>query len=244
MTAPSPQPRLARVAAAIGDPTRASMLARLLDGRAHTARELADHAGVAASTASGHLRLLVDERLVRARAQGRHRYFTLADGDVAQALEALLRVADGGGSAPARTWQAPAMQALRHARSCYGHLAGQLGVRLCRCLVARGWAEAVPGTAGYTLSAAGTGALAASGLALPPRLLAPGRRVLHGCLDWSERRDHFAGPLAVALLEAFEARGWLRRRSDSRALELTPPGQRHLVDGLLAEPAEAAAVLT
>ncbi len=229
----TPQPRFARIAAAIGDPTRALMLSRLLDGCHHTAKELADHAGIAASTASGHLRLLLDERLVRARSQGRHRYFALADGNVAQALESLLRVADGAGAAPATRWQSPAMAGLRHARSCYGHLAGELGVRLCQCFVQRGWAVAANDSADYPLTEAGAQALAAAGLELAPRLLVPGKRVLYGCLDWSQRRDHFAGPLAVALLEAFLAQGWLRRRADSRALDLTPRGRIALVDKLL-----------
>jgi DNA-binding transcriptional ArsR family regulator len=227
------QPRIARVAAAIGDPTRARMLTRLLDGCHHTAKELADHAGIAASTASGHLRRLLDEQLVRARSQGRHRYFALADGNVAQALEALLRVADGGAAVPTTRWAAPTMAGLRHARSCYGHLAGTLGVRLCRCFVQRRWVTPTDDRADYPLTGAGAEALAASGLDLAPRLLAPGRRVLYGCLDWSERRDHFAGPLAVALLDAFLAQGWLRRRADSRALDLTPRGRVALVDKLL-----------
>lgn len=229
----TPQPRFARIAAAIGDPTRALMLTRLLDGCHHTAKELADHAGIAASTASGHLRLLLDERLVRARSQGRHRYFALADGNVAQALESLLRVADGGAAAPTTRWQSPAMAGLRHARSCYGHLAGELGVRLCQCFVQRGWAVAADDGADYPLTEAGVQALAAAGLDLAPRLLAPGKRVLYGCLDWSQRRDHFAGPLAVALLETFLAQGWLRRRADSRALDVTPRGRIALVDKLL-----------
>jgi DNA-binding transcriptional ArsR family regulator len=229
----TPQPRFARIAAAIGDATRARMLSRLLDGCHHTAKELADDAGVSASTASGHLRLLQDEQLVRARSQGRHRYFALADGNVAQALEALLRVADGA-AAPAPTrWAAPTMAGLRHARSCYGHLAGTLGVRLCQCFVQRGWVTPAVGNADHPLTEAGAEALAASGLDLAPRLLAPGRRVLYGCLDWSERRDHLAGPLAVALLDAFLAQGWLRRRTDSRALDLTPRGRIALVDRLL-----------
>jgi hypothetical protein len=186
------------------------------------------------------LRLLLDEHLVRARSQGRHRYFALADGNVGQALESLLRVADGAAAAPTPRWRSPAMQALRHARSCYGHLAGELGVRLCRCFVARRWVAPEHDGADYPLTEAGAQALGERGLALDPRLLRPGRRVLYGCLDWSERRDHFAGPLAVALLEAFLARGWLRRRADSRALDLTPPGRQQLLDGLLAEPPGAA----
>jgi DNA-binding transcriptional ArsR family regulator len=216
------EPRLARVAAAIADPTRARVLARLLDGRLHTAGELATHAGVTAATMSAHLKLLVDEGLARVRPQGRHRYFGLADGDVAHALEALLRVADGRDTGPAadlKRWQKPAMRGLRHARSCYGHLAGELGVRWRETLLAKGWVTA-PAEGRYDLSAEGRVALAEL---MPEGLSAPGR-VLYDCVDWSERRDHFAGPLAVAWLAAMVDKGWLRRVDYSRELSPTPPG--------------------
>lgn len=233
------EPRLARVAAAIADPTRARTLARLLDGRLHTAGELATHAGVGAAAMSAHLKLLVDEGLARVRPQGRHRYFGLADGDVAHALEALLRVADGRGdgrgddpAADLRRWQRPAMRGLRHARSCYGHLAGELGVRWRETLLARGWVRAAP-DGRYELSAAGRQALA--GL-MPGQPIATGR-LLYDCVDWSERRDHFAGPLAVAWLEAMLAQGWLQRAGASRELRLTPLGKPMLVDGQWGDPA-------
>lgn len=228
----SAEPRLARIAAAIADPTRARTLARLLDGRLHTAGELATHAGVGAATMSAHLKLLVDEGLARVRPQGRHRYFGLADGDVAHALEALLRVADGRDAGPAadlKRWQKPGMRGLRHARSCYGHLAGELGVQLHDMLRSRGWVERADGAERLTDGA--REALRAQGLALP----APAAgRALYPCVDWSERREHFAGAQAVALLEALVERGWLRRRDASRELVLTPTGQREFVDGLLA----------
>ena len=211
------QPRFARIAAAIGDPTRALMLSRLLDGRFYTATELAQHAGVAAPTASQHLRLLVDEGLARVRAQGRHRYYMLADGNVAHALEALLRVADGALPESTR-WKAPSMRGLRHARSCYGHLAGVLGVDLCKCFVHNGW---VTGDAhDYALTVNGAAQMRELGIVLQD---AP--RQLYGCVDWSERRDHFAGPLAVALLDNFIERGWLRRSDDSRALAVSASGE-------------------
>lgn len=214
------QPRFARVAAAIGDPTRALMLSRLLDGRFYTATELAQHAGVAAPTASQHLKLLVDEGLARVRAQGRHRYYMLADGNVAHALEALLRVADGALPETTR-WKAPAMRDLRHARSCYGHLAGVLGVDLCRCFVENGWVEG--DAQNYVLTTEGAARVRDLGIVLHQ---AP--RQLYGCVDWSERRDHFAGPLAVALLDNFIERGWLRRSADSRALEVSASGRAAL----------------
>ncbi|MDR7049833.1 DNA-binding transcriptional ArsR family regulator [Duganella sp. 3397] len=220
------QPRFGRVAAAIGDPTRALMLARLLDGRYYTATDLATHAGVAAPTASQHLKLLVDEGLARVRAQGRHRYYMLADANVTHALEALLRVADGALPESTR-WQAPAMTGLRHARTCYGHLAGVLGVDLCRCFIARGWVE--QGDHDYPLTPEGRRGLLALGVVLPAEG-APVRRQLYGCVDWSERRDHFAGPLAVTLLDYFIERGWLRRSGDSRALEVPASGKLALAE--------------
>jgi DNA-binding transcriptional ArsR family regulator len=217
------QPRFARVAAAIGDPTRALMLSRLLDGRFYTATDLAQHAGVSAPTASQHLKLLVDEGLARVRAQGRHRYYMLADGNVAHALEALLRVADGALPETVR-WQAPAMRGLRHARSCYGHLAGVLGVDLCRCFVENGWVQPGEGDGhDYPLTPAGVEQLRQLGIT--PH---EGARQLYGCVDWSERRDHFAGPLAVALLDNFVDRGWLRRGDDTRALEVSASGKAGL----------------
>ena len=227
----SAEPRLARVAAAIADPTRARVLARLLDGRLHTAGELAAHAGVSAATMSAHLKLLVDEGLARVRPQGRHRYFGLADSDVAHALEALLRVADGRDAEPAadvRRWQRPEMRGLRHARSCYGHLAGELGVRWRETLLAKGWVRAAP-DGRYELSDEGRAALSE----LMPQGFAAAGRVLYDCVDWSERRDHFAGPLAVAWLEAMLQRGWVQRVPDSRELQLTPPGRLALLDQLM-----------
>jgi DNA-binding transcriptional ArsR family regulator len=229
---PTFEPRFARIASAIGEPTRALMLARLLDGRHYTATELAAHAGVGSSTASEHLKLLVEERLVRVRAQGRHRYFTLADGNVAHALEALLRVADGQMPETTR-WHAPALHTLRHARSCYGHLAGELGVRLCACFIERGWVSAAADAhQEYRVTEIGAAQLNLFGLADGvARLQTP--RALYGCVDWSERRDHFAGPVAVALLEQFISRGWLAREANSRVLRVTARGKTELIEDLL-----------
>ena len=227
------EPRLARIAAAIADPTRARTLARLLDGRLHTAGELATHAGVGAATMSAHLKLLVDEGMASVRPQGRHRYFGLADGDVAHALEALLRVADrrDGIDEPAadlKRWQRPEMRGLRHARSCYGHLAGELGVRWRETLLAKGWVKAAP-DGRYEPTVAGREALSE----LTPEGFAATGRLLYDCVDWSERRDHFAGPLAVAWLEAMVEKGWLKRVADTRELRLTPPGRPALVESLM-----------
>lgn len=123
------------------------------------------------------------------------------------------------------------MRGLRHARSCYGHLAGELGVRLHEVLLSRGWVQSAQRAGwGYVFSDAGREGLAALGLS---QLEEGGRRALYDCMDWSERRDHFAGAAAVGLLEAFIDKGWLRRVEGSRELAVTPTGHLALLDGLL-----------
>jgi len=211
------EPRFARVAAMIGDPTRARMLASLLDGSMMTAGEIARAADVTPQTASAHLAKLAGSGLVAVREQGRHRYFRLADSDVAHALEALAIVGEPLASAdPHRVvWSRDAMKPLRHARTCYGHLAGQLGVRLHDALIAHDVVKMDEGR--YAIDERGHRWLAS--IDFDATNVAPSARgIAYPCVDWSERRDHFAGPLAVALLEHFLERRWLTRVDDSRAL--------------------------
>jgi DNA-binding transcriptional ArsR family regulator len=215
----APEPRFAKVAAMIGDPTRARMLAALMGGEFMAAGELARAAGVTPQTASSHVAKLVDAELVVTRSQGRHRYFKLADADIAHALEALSLVAER--NAGADKWERGAYKPLKAARSCYGHLAGELGVKLFEGLLARG--TLAPHDGHFVLTEAGRGQLAALGLKLPAS--ATSRRFAYPCLDWSERRDHLAGSLAVALLAQGLERGWLLRAKDSRALTLTHSGE-------------------
>lgn len=223
MNIPHVEPRFARIAAAIGDPTRARMLSALLGGVSLPAGEIARAAGVNASTASEHLALLVDEGLVAVRAQGRHRYFSVSDADVAHALEALSLVAErehGGDK-----WLRDPFRPLKHARSCYRHLAGELGVRLLDSLLGRGCLAAGP--SGYELTPAGFEWLGRIGMEpVAPR---SGERFAYPCVDVSERRDHLSGRLATALLDHFMVRRWLARVAESRALKLTPLGTRTLL---------------
>jgi DNA-binding transcriptional ArsR family regulator len=217
-----PEPRIARVAAQIAEPTRARMLAYLLSGNWASAGELARAGSVSAATASAHLGQLLDEGFVVCEPRGRHRYYRLADDDIARALEALAMVAER--STHAQAWASPARQRLRHARSCYRHLAGGMGVALFQGMLQRGWLRAQP--SGYALTEAGLAWLHDIGLdaeAWAPA--AANGRIAYACLDWSERRDHLGGRLANALLAHFLDQHWLRRRAGERALELTPAGQ-------------------
>ena len=223
----SPEPRFARIAAMIGDPTRAHMLSALMGGQYLAAGELAQAAGVSAQTASGHIAKLLANEMVVLRTQGRHRYLKLADAEIAHALEALSLVAER--NAGAAKWEQGAYKPLKAARTCYSHLAGELGVALFDGLLARG--TITPQAGQFVLSEAGRDELQALGLTLPAAASNP-RRFAYPCLDWSERRDHLAGGLAVALLAHAVEHGWLRRMPDSRALTLTPPGRRALAPWL------------
>jgi DNA-binding transcriptional ArsR family regulator len=222
------EPRLARMASLVADTSRARMLCYLLGGEMASAGELARAASVSAATASAHLAKLVDAGLLASEPRGRHRYYRLADADVAHALEALAMVAERG--THARSWASPARARLRFARCCYGHLAGRIGVALLQAMVEQGWLASA-GDNGYALTASGAEALDALGLdgVLWQRRTAAGAAgMAYGCLDWSERRDHLAGNLAHALLDHFVERDWLRRQAGDRALRLTPTGRQAL----------------
>lgn len=226
------EPRLVRIAALLADASRARMLSYLLGGELASASELAACASVTASTASAHLARLLEAGLLACEPRGRHRYYRLADAEVAHALEALALVAERGSHEA--EWARPARARLRGARCCYGHLAGRAGVALLTHLQQEHWLEPAASGAGpvFTLSARGAEGIAGWGLdgqAWQARLAGAGqRRQAYPCLDWSERRDHLAGPLGNALLDHFIARGWLRRREGERALAATPTGRRAL----------------
>ena len=212
-------PRIAAIAALIGDPARANMLTLLMDGRSLTARELAEGGGIAAPTASGHLGRLLEAGLLAVRRQGRHRYYRLSGADVAEALEALMGLAQRTGAVAVRT--GPSYPALREARICYDHLAGERGVALLERLRARGLVE---GEEAMAPTESGLAWLA--GLGIDVAALARGRRPLcRACLDWSERRIHLGGAIGAALLDLMLERGWIRREK-GRVLRFSPEGTR------------------
>jgi DNA-binding transcriptional ArsR family regulator len=216
-------PNITTIAALIGDHARAEVLTALMSGMALTATELAEVAGVTKQTISGHLAKLVDARLLAVEAQGRHRYFRLAGHDVAQLLESLMNVAFRTGAVRVRT--SPREPALRKARVCYDHLAGELGVAVYDFLVERG-ALALAGD-GIVLTDIGQGVMRKLGI--DTAAVAASRRAFcRTCLDWSERRHHLAGGLGAALLARFEQLGWARRVKDSRVVAFSPDGEMEL----------------
>lgn len=222
----------AETAALVGDLARANMLAALMDGRALTATELARVAGITPQTASGHLSLLTDAGLLAMERQGRHRYHRLASPAIAGMLEGIMSVA-AGLEGPGRTGRKAAVvagprdKALRHARTCYDHLAGEIAVAMADCMVARGHLD---------LSADG-GALTYEGAVFLRELgvelnagansgsrRSQGRIFCRPCLDWSERRPHIAGMLGAAICRCCFAKGWTRPQNNTRAVSVTPLG--------------------
>jgi len=218
----------AEVATLAGDPARAGMLHALMDGRALTASELAQVAGITAQTASSHLARMVTAGLLSVEKQGRHRYHRLASPAVAQMMESIMRVASDLEPPQRRLVVGPSDAALREARTCYDHLAGRLGVALADALVAGGHAE-LAGDGGI-ITDAGIAFLGRVGIdveALQARRgTRSGRILCRPCLDWSERRPHLAGAVGAALCAHSLARGWVRRIEGTRALAVTPKGQR------------------
>jgi DNA-binding transcriptional ArsR family regulator len=230
-------PHISGIAALIGEPARAEMLTALMADRALTATELATVAGVGKATASAHLAKLVDARLLAVQAQGRHRYFRLADRDVAQLLESLTGVAFRTGAL--RLKSSPREPALRRARVCYDHLAGELGVQAFEALMAQRCFKA--GATGLQITPAGTAWFTRLGVDVDA-VAAQRRMMCKACLDWSERRHHLAGAWGTALLERLFDLGWARRVKGTRIVQFTPPGERAFQ--ALFAPAHASAGVT
>ena len=215
---------VARIAGAIAEPARSRMLCCLMDGHARTSTELSVVAEVTPSTASAHLNRLKEQGLVKVQAQGKHRYYSLADKDVASALEALMIVA----GATREPFVPNTPTRLRAARTCYDHMAGTLGVALHDRLLALGWlTQDEPADTHYELTDAGSAALQRLGVDVD-HARHTRRRFACACVDWSERRPHLGGALGAALLQMVLQKRWLVADLDSRALAITPAGEREM----------------
>lgn len=222
--------RIAEIAALVGDPTRTTMLMALMDGRAFTAGELARAASVTPQTASGHLAQLAAAGLIEAWKQGRHRYHRLASPAVAEMLEGMEQVALLSAPRNAKPIVVgPRERDLRAGRTCYDHLAGRLGCDITDALLTRDHLELAKD--GGALTDSGAEFLARLGVDIEgaaARGKRTGRIFCRPCIDWSERRPHVAGALGAALCKHAFARGWIRRRTDTRAVIVTPKGQLEL----------------
>ena len=217
-------PDIAQLGALIGDPARANMLTALMTGGALTATELAAEAGVTVQTASSHLKKLEAADLLIQRKQGRHRYFALADDDVGALLETMMGLAARRGLTRTRT--GPKDPALRKARVCYNHLAGELGVALYDGLLASELLAEIDGEPVLTPN----GRVRLTQFGIDMAALENQRRPLcRSCLDWSARRTHLAGSLGQNLLSRFETLGWAHREAGTRVVQFTAQGEADML---------------
>lgn len=195
-----------------------------------TAGELAGAAGVTPSTASGHLGQMLEAGLLALERQGRHRYYRIASTSVAGLIENLMSVTGGLSAARNRSKSVstgPRDRALRRARLCYDHLAGEVAVEIAACMVARGQLDLDHD--GGIVTEKGTSFLALLGINTPDAS-APWRqaRLCRPCLDWSERRPHLAGLVGRALYATLLRERWIAAPTQGRAVFVTPLGQRNL----------------
>jgi DNA-binding transcriptional ArsR family regulator len=214
---------MAEVASLVGDPARANILAALMGGRALTAGELANAAGVSPQTTSGHLGKLNDGRLIACVKQGRHRYYRIATHRVAEMLEGIMAmVAD---APPRHRPPSKLDDAMRTARTCYDHFAGKLGVGLTDALCAHG--HLALSDDGGEVTDSGVAFFEEFGVDLA---VARNRRRIfcRPCLDWTERRPHLGGSVGAVLAQRCFDLGWFEHMRDSRALIITKTGRRGL----------------
>lgn len=209
---------IATIASLIGDKSRASILTALMTGQALTAGELARYANISAQTASNHLSKLLQAKLVKCESFGRHRYYSLYSEDVASILEKLSLLAPKED----HCLHKKADQALLHARTCYDHLAGKLGIRVTQGLINKKFLILNDNT--FILSPEGQCFFETLGIDCH-KLKKQKRQFLKACLDFSERRYHMAGSLANALLNyCLNERLFIHSKKNKRALIITQKG--------------------
>jgi DNA-binding transcriptional ArsR family regulator len=215
---------LANAAKLIGEPARAAMLLQLMGGHAIPAGELAVAAHVSPQTASEHLARLIEAGFVTAQRRGRHRYYELANEEVGHVVESLLVLTSAPGPANAVKTVRPAPGSLEHARTCYAHLAGWLGVAITDALQREGYLELQKSRA-FALTDAGIEWFEQRGITVPRSLSVADLKLARQCPDWTERRPHLAGTLGVTMCKRFSELGWIAPSAKSRVVRVPLKGR-------------------
>lgn len=212
-----------QIATLIGDPTRATIMWNLLEGKAFTATELAITVTTSPQNISMHLSKLVQANLLVVESQGRHKYYRFARKEIAYAIEAMISLVPP--TVNTKKIESQKVSPIKYCRTCYDHLAGKVGVALTDSLLQQ--QLIIDNTTGFEVSPEGEKWFASFGI--PLSLLKQQKRsFLRPCLDWSERRPHIAGSLATALLEKMVYEDWVRRTKGSRALVVTAKGKKEI----------------
>lgn len=220
------EPDIPRVANLLADPARARILWTLIDGTTRPAGELAYAANISAQSASAHLAKLVAGGLLAAEAQGRHRYFRIASAEVAGVIESMASLSAAtrprAPRVPLPSRSVPVQ--FLHARTCYGHLAGEMAVKILEAMLKARWLTA--DGRDFAVTRVGEAKLAALDVGLVAARQ-PRRAFARACVDLTQRRPHLGGALGDVLLNLYVARGWVQRQRRSRVVSITPKGHEN-----------------
>jgi DNA-binding transcriptional ArsR family regulator len=221
--------QVSKIGALLGDPVRAAMLTTLIDGRSLPAGELAFIGNVAPQTASFHLGKLLESHLIAVERRGKHKYYRLANENVALALESIASIAPLRNEVQSRLdqWDSKRRsEVIQFARTCYRHLAGRLAIQIHDALIARRFILPVD-HGQFQLASEGEDWLMKLGSPQNEKDLRISKREGRGnaCLDWTERHHHVGGPLGVTLFTRMKGAGWLLQRPGTRALSVTLKGR-------------------
>ena len=213
------------IASLLADPARATILRTLIDGTMRPAGELAYAANISAQSASAHLSKLTEGGLLATEAQGRHRYFRLANAQVADVIETLASLSEAiqprkiRNPLPSKSTPVQFLQA----RTCYDHLAGDMAVQVCEAMLKARWLTQEGRD--FHVTTLGKKKLAALNVSITSAH--DSRRVFaRACVDLTQRRPHIGGVLGAALLDFYVADGWILRQPRSRVVSVTAKGQR------------------
>lgn len=213
------------ISALLCEPTRARMLWNLLDNRAYTASELSIVADTSPTSASNHLSKLLEAEIVKVEIQGRHRYYSLSNSEVAYVVESLANFAKNGSAKKVN--KEPEKNGVKYCRTCYDHLAGFVGVKIVEALETKGLLTKSKNS--YSVSEKGWEWFLSFNI-LKEDLTKNRRPVTRQCLDWSERRPHLAGQLGAEFLIKMLERKWFKKVEFSRELVITAKGRQALYD--------------
>ena len=211
----------------IGEPVRAKMLWRLLDGKAYTATDLADFADVSITSASNHLTKLLNARILSVEIVGRYRYYTFARPEIAYAIEAMAQLIEDHIDQSEKVGLQTS--GIKYCRTCYDHLAGYVGVKMTQTMVKKSWL--IEQEKIYTVTDKGWKSLSQWDIHAS-QFTASKRPLTRTCLDWSERKFHLAGQLGAVLLDKMIAQHWFRKKIHTRELLVTSKGTKGLHDWL------------
>jgi len=220
------QEKFISISALICEPVRAKMLWNLLDGRAYTASELADEAGISASSASNHLSKLIEADIIKVESQGRHRYFSFSRPEVAYVVESLAGSVKNDPGETEKNFID--ITGIKFCRTCYDHLAGRVGVTLTKAFEKKGLIK----KSGHHYLITGKGWKWFSEFGISKKEIESNKRrvAARQCLDWSERKPHLAGQLGALLLEKMLEKNWFRKVKFSRELVVTSKARKEMSD--------------